>query len=358
MVKLMDNVTFCFAHLHELEDVMLFISRHWNEKHIYANSRELLEKDFLWLDKPDTLTIALAKNCEGEILGVFCFKFFNYNAIPDLTGSLWKVTEDAERRYQMIGLRLRQFVIKNVEHRFFSAPGPGPQTKVIYKMLRLQWNEMKQYYAVNPLISDYQLVELSAPDIKVPETSDSLRIALKKVEDVDDLSFFRFDNCSDVVPYKDRKYIENRFFNYPFYDYDVLLVFKPGEKMAHNIVVCRKAIAKDACGNDIASAYRIVDYYGSEDLLPEIISALFEKVKYQGDEFLDFVCHGFDDSLLKDAGMTSLDFDSTDVVIPNWFEPLFRKNVSVNCVADVTPFKCRQCKADGDQDRPSLTGVA
>lgn len=353
----MDEVEFGFARLSELEDVMSFIASHWNENHIYANSKELLKKDFLWLDKADHLTIGLARNSEGEILGVFCFKFFNYDDLPDLTGSLWKVTEDAERRYQMIGSRLRQFVIKNVRHRFFSAPGPGPQTKVIYKMLRLQWNEMKQYYAINPLISDYKLIESTAPNLRVPELSSLRRVELKKVEDLEDLLLFDFEKCTDVVPYKDKRYMENRFFDYPFYHYDVFLVFKPGEKMAHNIVVCRQAIARDASGSDIASAYRIVDYYGTEDLLPEIISALFEMVKLQGDEFLDFVCHGFDDSLLKEAGMSSLDFDSTDVIVPNWFEPLVKKNVSVNCIADVTPIKCRQCKADGDQDRPSLEVV-
>ena len=126
------------------------------------------------------------------------------------------------------------------------------------------------------------------------------------------------------------------------------------EQLPQNIVVCRKAIAKDNEGTEIASAYRIVDYYGMEDLLSEIISALFEKVKLQGDEFLDFVCHGFDELSLKQAGMRSLNFDSSDVIIPNWFEPLVKENIPVNCIADVTTYAFRQCKADGDQDRPSL----
>jgi len=349
----MNEVNFGFASLNDLEDIMSFMSVHWSENHIYSISKELLLKEYLWLERPDKLTIGLAKDKHGGILGIFCFKFFNYSELPDLAGALWKVTTDAEKKYQMIGMRLRQFVIKNVKHRFFSAPGPGVQTKGIYKMLRLQWNQMKQYYAINPLIKDYKLIKSSSQDIVESIPSNASCIEMKRVENTDDLLHFDFGSVSNIVPFKDKRYIENRFFNYPFYDYDVFLVCKLNELMAQNIVVCRKAIAKDDEGNNIASAYRIVDYYGTENLLPEIISALFEKVKSQGDEFLDFVCHGFDELLLKQSGLTLLNFDSSDVIIPNWFEPLVKENIAVNCVADTTMYEYRQCKADGDQDRPN-----
>jgi hypothetical protein len=57
---------------------------------------------------------------------------------------------------------------------------------------------------------------------------------------------------------------------------------------------------------------------------------------------------------LKQAGMNSLNFDSTEVIIPNLFEPLVRENIPVNCIADRTSGNYRQCRADGDQDRPSF----
>jgi hypothetical protein len=349
----MNDITFDFAGINELEDIMTFMSMHWSENHIYSISKKLLIKEFLWLDRTDKLTIGLAKDKHGDILGMFCFKFFNYSELPDLAGALWKVTIDAEKKHQMIGIRLRQFVLKNVKHRFFSAPGPGEQTKGIYNMLRLQWNQMKQYYTINPLIKDYKLIKFLSQDIVKSAPSKATCIKMKRAENADNLLYFDFDSISNIVPFKDKRYIENRFFNYPFYDYDVFLVYKLNELVAQNIVVCRKAIAKDNDGNDIASAYRMVDYYGTEDLLPEIVLALFEKVKSQGDEFLDFVCHGFDEQLLKQAGMTSLNFDGSDVIIPNWFEPLVKKNIPVNCIADVTTYNYRQCKADGDQDRPN-----
>jgi hypothetical protein len=349
----MDEIRFDFASLNESEDVMFFISEHWSKNHIYTVSKELLIKEFLWLGRPDKLTIGLAKDKRGKIEGIFCFKFFNYSELPDLAGALWKVTKNAEIKYQMIGIRLRQFVLKSIKHRFFSAPGPGIQTQAVYKMLRLQWNQMKQYYAINPLIKDYKLIKFLSLGNQESITFKTPCIEIKRVEDADDLLHFDFDAISNIVPFKDWQYIENRFFNYPYYNYDVYLVNKSNKLKPQNIVVCRRAIAKDNEGNNIASAYRVVDYYGTEDLLPEIILILFEKVKSEGDEFLDFVCHGFDEQILKNAGLNSLNFDSSDVIIPNWFEPLVKENIPVNCIADPTTFKYRQCRADGDQDRPS-----
>ena len=350
----MNDVNFEFADLSELEDIMSFISRHWAINHIYSVSKELLMKDFLWLDQPDKLTIGLAKDLDDEILGIFCFKFYNYRELPDLAGALWKVTSDAEKKYQMIGVRLRQFVINNVKHRFFSAAGAGEQTKNTYKMLRLQWSQMKQYYIINPLINEYKLTEHSSYNALKVNNSGLPDIEMKYVNNVEELRCFDFDRISDILPFKDLRYIENRFFDYPFYSYDVFSVHELNEQIAQNIVVCRKAVAKDEKGKDIASAYRIVDFYGSEDLLPAIIVLLFDRVRQQGDEFLDFVCHGFDDNLLKQAGMNSLNFNSLDVIIPNLFEPLVKKNIPVNCVSDLSTGISRHCRADGDTDRPSF----
>lgn len=102
-----------------------------------------------------------------------------------------------------------------------------------------------------------------------------------------------------------------------------------------------------------ASAYRVVDFYGEESLMPNILSALAQKMVEEGDEFLDFIGHGFDPDLMQQGGMMRLDFESKEWVVPNFFEPLLKQNVPVYCVSDKTDLQFRQCKADGDQDRPN-----
>ena len=222
----MNGVEFDFANLHDLENIQSFINTHWSEHHIYSTSNELFLREFLWLKRPDKLTIAMARDESGILLGIFCFKFFNYSELPDLAGGLWKVTSYAEKKYQMIGVRLQQYVIKNVPHRFYSAPGPNIQTKNTNKMLRLQWNDMKQYYAINPYIKDYKLIKFLPHNILKDISSKASHIQLKRVVSVDQLLDFNFNAISNIVPFKDKKYIENRFFDYPFYKYDVFLVYK------------------------------------------------------------------------------------------------------------------------------------
>ena len=348
----MKDLSLEMARLRDIDEIMLFMSQHWREGHVYSWSRPLLMKDFKCFADPERLNIGLARATDREILGVFCFMLYNQRDVPDLAGSMWKITEASQKAYPMLGIQLRDFVIKQVRHRFFATPGPGIQTQAIYKVLRLQWHQMKQFFLINPDLTHYQLIRhpespvLPAPDI-------ARQVELRRVESPEALEAFDFDAYDHILPFKDERYVSHRFFDYPFYEYDVYAVFRSNSEKAANLVVCRRAIAKTDDGKPISSAYRIVDYYGEEVLLPEIISCLYQKMRQQGDEFLDFICHGFDESLLKQSGMTSLDFEREDLVIPNFFEPLVKKNVPVYCIADRTTLRYRQCKADGDQDRPN-----
>ncbi len=348
----MNNVYFEFAKLNDVEDIMFFMSEHWKKNHIYSRSRILLLRDFVNTNNPEQLNIGLARSTDSKILGVFCFVLTNKTDMPDMFGSLWKVTDEAEKKIPMLGTSLRDFVIKNTKHHFFSAPGPALHTKVIYKMLRLQWQTMKQYYIVNPNLKKYQLISLSGKQTIIQVNSGSI-IDLKLVKNKNELTNFDFDKISNIFPFKDKSYVLNRFFNYPFFKYDIYLVYLKGEILAKNIVVCRRAYVKNKDNQVIASAYRIVDFYGTEDLMTPIISELFRKVKKQRDEFLDFVCHGFNDRLLLNAGMMRLNFDDTATIIPNYFEPFIKSNIPIYCIANNVSFNYRQCKADGDQDRPN-----
>jgi len=342
-----------FAKKEDMEEIMVFISQYWRQDHVLSISRELFLYEFNWVDNSSYLTVAVARSGEGDLLGMFGFKFYNGEKIPDLAGSIWFVTEYAESIYPMIGVKLREYVLSNIPHRFFSTPGPGIQTKVIYKMLRLQWNQMSQHYRVNTDIEKHKIVSFSS-NILQSDFEINHDVTLIKVENPDQLELFDFLSNKKTLPYKDMVYVMERFVNHPVYSYDLYLAFLQGEKTPVNLVVCRRATAYDKTGVGVATAYRVVDFYGVERLLPEIFNLLFEVVKKNGDEFLDFVNHGFDKQLLNKSGMNNLDYNSTDVIIPNWFEPLSMENIAVNCISTKTSLPYRQCKGDGDQDRPSM----
>ena len=72
----MSDIKFSFAKSEDTDLVMSFISNHWSNDHIFTKSRELLDKEFRWIGKKNSLTIALAWDASRHIVGIFCFKFF------------------------------------------------------------------------------------------------------------------------------------------------------------------------------------------------------------------------------------------------------------------------------------------
>jgi hypothetical protein len=358
------NLSFSFAQITDLSVIMNFIGQHWRKNHVLSWNRELFLKDFQDQKLLDRLNIGLVKDSECELLGIFGFIFYNQSELPDLAGSLWKVTDDAQKQYPMLGIQLRHFVIKNIPHRFFAAPGAGLQTQTVYKVIRMNWHRMQHFFRINPSLPDYHLIQFSDANeqsiSRSPVEVELIKVHKETAEE--QLATFDFDAFPEIVPHKDKAYILRRYFDYPFYEYDVYLVrrkvtisFADLRKkiQPENIVVCRRAFAAVDGEGRFASAYRIVDFLGMDILMPSILEVLAQKMVETGDEYLDFICHGFNEDLIKQGGLHPLAFDSEDCVIPNFFEPLLRENVPVYCVSDKTALHFRQCKADGDQDRPN-----
>ncbi|MFA5984406.1 MAG: hypothetical protein WC782_10360 [Methylococcaceae bacterium] len=335
-----------FAKLTDADAIMQFMHAHWRKGHILSVSKALLLYEF---QEAERLNFGIAKNAAGDLLGLFGFIKYNQLANPDIAGSLWKVTDAAQMQYPMLGLQLRNFVVKQVPHRFFAAPGAGLQTKPIYQVLRMNWQRMSQWYWLNPDCPDYQLADIKIPlpqSLAKPQTRQA-DLTMEKISSVQALASFDFNAQQTCVPFKDLEYIRHRFFDYPYYKYDVWVLKQAGE--IKNIVASRRATFQGH------SAYRIVDFLGDEAFLPAIIQRLKQEVQEKGDEFLDFITHGINEKILQASGLTNLDFADENLIIPNFFEPLVKKNVPVYCVSDQTALNFRQFKADGDQDRPNYT---
>jgi len=342
--------TFSFAGVEDADEIMEFMRRHWREDHILAKSRELLLYDFR---EGDGLNIGIAREPDGVLAGIFGYMKYNSRHFPDIAGSLWKVVENPKS--PMLGLKLRNFVIDNVLHRFFAAPGAGLQTKPIYRLIGMEWHRMQHYFFLNPEFEEYQIA-------KIPDgAKDSLigvGITLCDITDVSvfditsrkDLELFVRDD-KDIVPFKDEDYIVKHFLEYPFREYEVYGVSYdyPGNGGKYStIFVIRKAEAE---GRTVC---RMVDYYGDEGNMSIVAAFLMDYIRWNKCEYVDFIAHGFSDEVMKEAGFNVLDFDSDEIIIPNYFEPFERRNVPVYCVSEKSDMKFRQCKADGDQDRPNF----
>lgn len=324
------------ANLEDIDILMDFINNYWKEGHILAKNKDFFLYEF---QNNDKLNIIIALE-EEKVVGFFGFFFYNYSSYPDLSGSIWKI--HPEIKDQLLGIRIRNYLSKIVNYRFFATPGPGPHMQPVYKILRMDWHEMKQFYIINNKIE--QLYLTVNPIANIFKKKYTQGIEIFKANDISDLATFIFND--NVVPQKDLKYLEKRYFNHPIYKYDVYYL-KSKEKIL-NIIICR------TCKTQNAKAYRIVDYLGSLEHIKEISTYFYDYIESNNYEYLDFISYGYNDNELFDAGFNLLDMRAKNTIIPNYFEPFIQSNIQIYCVNEKTNKQFIQHKADGDMDRPNL----
>jgi len=328
-----------FAQREDLPELMEFMNKCWRQGHILSKNPELFLHEF-WEEKKLRLNLAIAKYDKQELIGLFGFIPYSSAEFPDIAGSLWKVDEKRSDE-PMLGLKLRNFVIENVPHRFCAAPGAGLQTKEIYKFLKMDWFRMPHYYLRNP---QYEVrigvfVE-TARELFLP-----VLVAEVQQLTAEELTDFPYKSFSSIAPLKDANYMKKRYIDYPYYDYRLL-------RFSHEEETCLVVYRfQEAEGGKIL---RIVDFLGEEKLIPQVTAYLYQLIQKESCEYADFIIEGIDYNLMNEFGWNLVDFDSNEVIVPNHFGPFVRKNVPIYCVADRnSKLKFRQCKADGDQDRPS-----
>lgn len=338
------SIKIMFATINDIDDIMKFIDNNWKKNHILSINKDLFQYEFL--DTKNSLNFAIAKNeNENEIVGIFGFLKYSNSTNPDISGSIWKVNEEKSSE-PFLGIKLRNFVIKNIPHRLFIGTGAGEDTRNIYKILKMEWDYLNHFFILNPNIKDFQIAsvkEYTARYIIPPKNND--KYLIKQVFKDDQIKSFPFDKFKGYTPFKDHDYLKKRFLEYPFYKYDIFTLEKDKEIL--NIFICRKIKYKSS------SIYRIVDFYGEEEYLSFCMHFLFERMIQNNYEYIDFLCYGFNKKKLQEIGFSEIDFNSENIIIPNYFEPFIKKNIKIFFAADKTDIKYRICKADGDQDRPN-----
>lgn len=324
------------ANLEDSDILMNFINNYWKKGHILAKDKDFFLYEF---QNENKLNIIIALE-EGEVVGFFGFFFYNYSLTPDLSGSIWKI--HPEIKDQLLGIKIRNYLSEIVDYNFFATPGPGPHMKPVYKILRMDWHEMKQFYIINNKIQ--QLYLTINPTINEFKKKYTKGIEIFKAKSILDLDTFIF--IENVVPLKDLKYLEKRYFKHPIYKYDVYyLKFKEN---ILNIIICR------TCKTQNAKAYRIVDYLGTLEYIKEISTYFYDYIESNDYEYLDFISYGYNDDELFDAGFNLLNISDKNTIIPNYFEPFVQDNIQIYCVNEKTNKQFIQHKADGDMDRPNL----
>lgn len=343
MSKFNEKYEIRLAKIADIPDIMNFIGLHWKSGHILSQDRVLFEYEYVYENQVN-FVLAFDKE-KSELEGIFGFLNASYPKNmdnKDIWGSIWKVKEG---NLPLLGVELTKRVMTLTGCRMQIGNGANPRTTVPLRerIFKDHINKLSHYYLLNPSVDNFKVAKIKEKSSFSYEKEQMLDVALyvniKEVKQSFDL-----DLLEEAKPYKDLWYINKRFFNHPYYQYEVFGVRSLEKEKSTAIFIAREI---EVLGVKIL---RIVDFYGERELfgfLGAFFDKLFKEKKY---EYIDFYTFGFESKYILNAGFT-LKVGETNV-IPNYFEPFIQSNVEiwVNYSDEGTLF----FKADSDQDRPNM----
>jgi len=329
----------------DVERVMKFLAQHWSQNHVLSRSRTLFD----WQhgnasDQPYDFAAAF----EGdEVFG--CLGFIRNSrfdpALADadtLWLTTWKAREDGPKG---LGLRLHAFVQRNVPHRWIGTVGNNAKVAAIYKALGYQIGTLKQFVVLHPELLDFRLAKIDDDQprrLEVAEADGELTLEDLPASALPELEAISSEWLSEPAPTKSLGYFKQRFLDHPFYDYSLLLVRQEGKPCG--------ILATRMCKADSAKCLRIVDARLQPKLQGDLATPLQMLLTQLDCEYADWYR-----SDAENFGLLQVDVNSERLIAPNYFEPYLRKNVAINwAIKGGKGDTYSLCKADADQDRPSL----
>jgi hypothetical protein len=326
----------------DIELVMTFIDRHWQSGHSLSKSRALMNWQHGELGGEYNYLIAIRGQMVLGILGYIPSRRFD----PELAKknviwlALWKVLDNAG----VAGLGLRMLsTLANIEpHSMLAVNGINAAHPPMYRALRYQTGELKQFYVVNTQ-SELRLLKTSAKqNIPTPRTG------LSRFVEMQDKDLIALDPdllMTNITNPKSPVYFLNRFLSHPFYKYRVFLI----DGSSHDSALITTRVAE----HNGARALRIVDFSGDPKAIASCGGAINDLMIEESAEYADFWQLGLPDKYFEEAGFALLDPEG-DVIIPNYFEPFLQRNGRMlYALKSQTDLPAVICRADGDQDRPN-----
>ncbi|MDQ3002361.1 MAG: hypothetical protein M3Y08_14005 [Fibrobacterota bacterium] len=327
----------------DLPAVMDFIHEHWAKDHILARNLPLMKWQHADDDDPGLYNWMIALDEEG-IQGILGFiptsKYDRSLAIKPFTWlALWKVRTEAKNR--TLGLQLMNSLTQSESAGVVAVLGINPKHPPMYKALGYRTGELAQYFVTNP---DKPRTLISAPpDFDAPVPRKGMAV-LSRI-DAAGLERLALDPGAPAFPLKTPRYFEKRYLDHPIYTYQIYVAQLEGRPLA--------LIAVRIAGSGPAKALRIVDFLGNEDALAECGAAFGHLLTALDCEYADFWQYGLSENTMEACGFRRAPVDG-DVTVPNYFEPLLRKNARIEFAIRCEPDRrLTFFRGDGDQDRPN-----
>jgi hypothetical protein len=256
--------------------------------------------------------------------------------------ALWQV--DPNARVPTLGLGLLKFLSAQVGHTSVAVSGIRAVLRPVYRALRFTVTDLTHHFLANPDVIEHHIAVVP-PDLtrREPAASD---LEFRRVTR-ESFAMTLQEQVADVArtPRKSPVYFYNRYLAHPFYDYVVYVVSRDGRPVG---LLAARMVAQAG-----SRAMRIVDLLIGPQDVAALGGPLREVIRDTGCEYVDLLESGLDQQALDEAGFDTVT-PGTGLVVPNYFEPFVRKNVTITACVRSSGVPFVVCKGDGDQDRPNV----
>lgn len=323
----------------EIPQIMDYIAEDWKPGHILSVNRELFEHEYVPFDG-DAVNVMLAiRKEDGRIDGMLGFiPSSNDKLHMDLWGSVWKTRAGS---IMFLGNEILLRLLHSQKCRNYAAVGINMKTagRIVNRSIQAYIGRMRQWYLLNDMV-EYRIAVITK---KVSGQNVFSSAKIQEAYSVNEIiAVYDFEKNTDARPYKNRWYIQRRYFDYPINKYRVWLI--RNEDVCDAFFVTREVTARGA------KVLRIVDFIGNRDRIGEIGGFLKTLCRKNNYEYVDFYEYGVSEDQIKKAGFVERKEGDSNI-IPNYFSPFVQENIEIYFHAPDAEYVC--FKADGDQDRPN-----
>lgn len=323
-----------FATEKDIPEISLFIRDYWDEKYSYATHPSLLE--YIHKQKREVWYVILEKEDGSELLGTCGYLLCNQLEQTDIAMCLLKVKKEVKG---LMGVKMLWFINTYIPNRFTYNCGLRTNTFGIYQFLQWHVFKLNHYYRIADKekyeickINKKRIAELTNDNVKLKKYT-----AFEEMKQSFDTKKFRH-----LRPYKDENYIKWRYYDFPYYHYQVWGVTEEGETKA--LLVGREIMHLDT------KMLTIVDFIGEEIEFSKISDEIQRLMNEQKYEYIECFNYGFSEETMKKGGFTMRTEEDTNI-LPSHFEPFEQINVEdYFFTTDVE--NLRVFRADGNHDFP------
>lgn len=326
----------------EVDKIISFLNTDWKEGHALAKSRALLDFQHLEGDHYNFFGAFEGEEMVGIVGYIPVWRFDeNLRSENDLWGAIWKIRGGGKGSH-CGGLELHDAITDNLRPATFGGIGESLICRKIKKYIyNFKQGVLNHYYIANRSMKTFSIAVnplICRTEHEYPKgwtINQEIRPSLLPIDAV----------VGCYTPKKTITYLLNRYEYHPIYKYIFWGIFHDEELV--NIWVLRRITVGQS------SILRIVDVLGDLSRLPDLTESIQKIIFDESCEYVDLLNFGISELIFANIGFSTLDLDSTNTIIPNYFEPFEQTNIKITTsyLSD-KPYVI--FKGDSDQDRPNI----